>query len=79
MTETETVLKAQKSKQLEVTPKLTIIEWSRVLNEVQGIVCYKFNHKKLLDMAFTHTSFLDKSFEPTSCKGAILFMPEFIS
>jgi hypothetical protein len=27
-------LKAQKSKQLEVTPKLTIIEWSRVLNEV---------------------------------------------
>jgi hypothetical protein len=34
MTETETVLKAQKSKQLEVTPKLTIIEWSRVLNEV---------------------------------------------
>lgn len=34
MTETETVLKAQKSKQLEVTPMLTIIEWSRVLNEV---------------------------------------------
>jgi hypothetical protein len=51
----------KRTKRSKVALELPIVECLQVLDEVKGLLHYKFHNKKLLEIAFTHASFLDKN------------------